>query len=91
MILSKGINDQILAIRNQISDTQNEPASSDIDKYKKEREEEQEIENETRDEIKKLTAQLSSVLNSLQKAQDNMEHASVLFLQRINLIDYTII
>lgn len=88
-ILSKGIYDQIFTIIDQKSDTQSEPASFDINKYKKERQEQQVIENEARDEIKKLSAQISVVLNSLLKAQDNLEHASVLFLQRVNKIDFT--
>lgn len=90
-IQSKVIYDQILTIINQKSDIQSESVLYDINTYKKEREEQQGIENETRDDIRKLTAQLSLVLDSLQKAQDNMKHSSVLFLQRINMIDFTII
>lgn len=88
-IFSKGIYDQIFTIIDQKSDTQIESASFDINKYKKERQEQQEIEDETRDEIKKLSAQISVVLNSLLEAQGNLEHASVLFLQRVNMIDFT--
>ncbi len=88
-ILSRGIYDQVFTIIDQKSDTQSEPASFDINKYMKGRQEQQEIENETRDEIKKLSAQISVVLNSLIKAQDNLEHASIFFLQRVNMIDFT--
>lgn len=87
-ILSRGIYDQVFTIIDQKSDTQSEPASFDINKYMKGRQEQQEIENETRDEIKKLSAQISVVLNSLIKAQDNLEHASIFFLQRVNMIDF---
>lgn len=90
-ILSKGLIDQIVTIIGQKSDTQSESELYDINKYKKERQEQQDIEDETRDDIKKISAQISEALNFLQEAQDNMEHASVLFLQRINLIDFTII
>lgn len=88
-ILSKGIYDQILAIINQKSDIQSESTLYDINTYKKEREEQQGIEDETRDEIRKLSFRISTVLNSLLKAQDNMEQASVLLLKRINMIDFT--
>lgn len=88
-ILSKGLYDQIIPKINHGSNTQSEATSFDINKYKKEHQEQKELEDETRDEIIKIIAQMSVVLNSLLKAQDNLEHASVLFLQRINLIDFT--
>ena len=92
-IYCKNIYDMILTIYNQKSNSlfnaQSESILYDINQFRQDCEKQQNMESDAKDEIKRLISQIEVVLNILKKAQDNMERASILFLKRINLVDFT--
>lgn len=92
-ITSNGLYNQLLLNLNQQLqipiNNQKEQVKSDINKYEQEREAKQKVIDITNEELKVLITEINLVQSTLIAAQEKIEKASLVFLNKINKFDFT--
>ncbi|MBQ0160865.1 MAG: hypothetical protein KBT28_09645 [Bacteroidales bacterium] len=89
---SVDIYDKMILLLNQKLQSPNvteNDSDNNLDNLQREREEKQRLLQDINEEIKTLLSQIATTQDHLIKAQDNMEKASVRFLNTIKAIDFT--
>lgn len=92
-IKAKNICDRILTELNQstrsTNNGQRQETNNKIKKFQQERNEHQCTEDTANKEIKKLISEINDIHKKLIEAQDNIERASIMFLNQIRKMDFT--